>query len=98
MLAAPLLSLALAACATTADPAQTMMQAQPAPSLTAAGYTATDTLFAQPYIDAAEWRDAPVRHFYVHGGFTGTDTRFSYYLPAAEHYKAGSSSTPPRCR
>ena len=28
----------------------------------------------------------PVRHRYVHGGFTGTDTRFSVYLPPAEQY------------
>ena len=50
------------------------------------GYTAEDELFAQPYIDVQEWRDAPVRHYYVHGGFEGTNARFSYYLPAADIY------------
>ncbi|HEX7873146.1 MAG TPA: hypothetical protein VF475_09560, partial [Sphingobium sp.] len=47
----------------------------------------TDTLFAQPYIDVDEWRDGPVRHRYVHGGFKGTDTRFSFYLPPKEQYR-----------
>jgi len=58
-----------------------------APDLLATGFTATDDLFGQPYIDVQEWRDAPVRHFYVHGGFAGTDTRFSYYLPATEDWE-----------
>jgi hypothetical protein len=49
--------------------------------------TALEPLFSQPYIDADEWRDAPVRHRYVHGGFKGTDTRFSFYLPAKEQYQ-----------
>lgn len=51
------------------------------------GYTASDSLFAEPYIDRQEWRDRPVRHYYVHGGFKGTDTRFSYYLPEAKVYE-----------
>ena len=38
-------------------------------------------MFQHPYIDMDEWRDQPVRHRYVHGGFEGTDTRFSFYLP-----------------
>lgn len=49
--------------------------------------TARDPLFTQPYIDIDEWRDAPVRHRYVHGGFKGTDTRFSFYLPPKELYQ-----------
>jgi hypothetical protein len=48
---------------------------------------AADPLFAQPYVDLDEWRDAPVRHRYVHGGFKGTDTRFSLYLPPREQYQ-----------
>lgn len=28
-----------------------------------------DALFSEPYIDIDEWRDTPVRHRYVHGGF-----------------------------
>jgi len=46
-----------------------------------------DAEFADPYIDVDEWRDEPVRHRYVHGGFTGTDTRFSFYLPPPERYE-----------
>ncbi|WP_346860842.1 hypothetical protein [uncultured Draconibacterium sp.] len=45
-----------------------------------------DTLFSKPYVDIDEWRDTPVRHRYVHGGFEGTDTRFSYYFPAKKNY------------
>ncbi len=47
---------------------------------------AQDPLFTQPYVDIDEWRDAPVRHRYVHGGFKGTDMRFSFYLPPKEKY------------
>ena len=46
-----------------------------------------DPTFAQPYIDIDEWRDAPVRHRYVHGGFKGNDTRFSFYFPPKEQYR-----------
>ena len=46
-----------------------------------------DELFADSFIDVDEWRDEPVRHRYVHGGFTGTETRFSLYLPPPEHYE-----------
>jgi hypothetical protein len=48
---------------------------------------AQDPLFTQPYIDVDEWRVAPVRHRYVHGGFRGTETRFSFYLPPKEIYQ-----------
>ena len=30
-----------------------------------------DDYYSQPYIDEEEWRDTPVRHYYVHGGFRG---------------------------
>lgn len=46
-----------------------------------------DTFFAHPYIDIDEWRDTPVRHRYVHGGFEGNNTRFSFYFPPAEKYE-----------
>ncbi|MEO6092837.1 MAG: PKD domain-containing protein [Novosphingobium sp.] len=46
-----------------------------------------DPTFAQPYVDIDEWRDAPVRHRYVHGGFKGTETRFSFYFPPKEQYQ-----------
>lgn len=42
--------------------------------------------FGEPFVDIDEWRDAPVRHRYVHGGFAGTATRFSFYLPPADAY------------
>lgn len=48
---------------------------------------AADDLFAEPYVDVDEWRDLPVRHRYVHGGFVETDTRFSIYLPPVEQYR-----------
>ncbi|NHO65643.1 hypothetical protein G8770_08830 [Aestuariicella hydrocarbonica] len=44
-------------------------------------------MFARPYVDQDEWRNSPVRHRYVHGGFEGTDTRFSFYLPPASVYE-----------
>ncbi|MFA4835766.1 MAG: tannase/feruloyl esterase family alpha/beta hydrolase [Dehalococcoidia bacterium] len=46
-----------------------------------------DKFFGAPYIDVDEWRDSPVRHRYVHGGFEDTDTRFSFYMPSQEQYK-----------
>lgn len=46
-----------------------------------------DTLFSKPYIDQKEWRSSPVRHLYVHGGFKGTDTRFSFYFPEKKYYE-----------
>ena len=50
-------------------------------------FTTNDTLFTKPYIDIDEWRDTPVRHHYIHGGFKGTDTRFSFYFPSKEQYQ-----------
>ena len=49
-------------------------------------FTTTDTLFKAPYVDVDEWRDKPVRHRYVHGGFKGTGARFSFYFPPKEKY------------
>ncbi|GAB3908146.1 hypothetical protein GCM10028803_43210 [Larkinella knui] len=46
-----------------------------------------DTLFKEPYVDVDEWRDTPVRHRYVHGGFKNTNTRFSFYFPPKEQYQ-----------
>lgn len=45
-----------------------------------------DSMFLKPYIDKDEWRDQPVRHRYVHGGFEGTNTKFSFYFPPKEQY------------
>lgn len=49
--------------------------------------TAQDPLFRESYIDVDEWRDAPVRHRYVHGGFKGTGTKFSFYFPPQDQYQ-----------
>ena len=48
---------------------------------------AVDPLYAKPYVDVDEWRDAPVRHRYVHGGFEGTECRFSVYFPPKAQYE-----------
>src|SRR5256885_10327054 len=45
-----------------------------------------DAFFGPAFVDVDEWRDDPVRHRYVHGGFEGTDTLFSVYLPPPERY------------
>lgn len=47
----------------------------------------TDPLYDTPYTDIDEWRDEPVRHRYVHGGFEGTDCRFSCYFPPEQRYE-----------
>ena len=57
------------------------------PQPTKIEFSTEDPMFQQPYIDIDETRDDPVRHRYVHGGFTGTDTRFSFYFPPKEQYE-----------
>jgi hypothetical protein len=47
----------------------------------------TDSLYKEPFIDVDEWRDAPVRHRYIHGGFKETELRFSMYFPPKEKYQ-----------
>src|SRR6516165_5232369 len=59
----------------------------PAPTSGGDGNAVVDPLFGQPYVDKDEWRDAPVRHRYIHGGFKGTDTRFSFYFPPKSEYQ-----------
>ena len=46
-----------------------------------------DPLLKEPYLDLDEWREQPVRHRYVHGGFKGTEARFSIYFPPKEQYQ-----------
>jgi hypothetical protein len=53
----------------------------------AKNFTTQDTLFNKPYVDVDEWRDKPLRHRYVHGGFKGTGARFSFYFPSNEGYQ-----------
>jgi len=55
--------------------------------LSLAGFAAEDTTFAQPYIDSDEVRGGPDGQRYVHGGFTGTDTRFAFHFPPADTYR-----------
>ena len=49
-------------------------------------YVVTDDFFGRPWIDVDEWRETPVPHHHVHGGFEGTDTRFTFYYPPVEVY------------
>lgn len=51
-----------------------------------AAYVVTDEFFGAPYLDVDEERAEPSPHRYLHGGFEGTDTRFSLYFPPAERY------------
>ena len=53
----------------------------------AATAKAADPMFKDPYVDIDEWRDKPVRHRYVHGGFKGTNARFSFYFPPKQQYQ-----------
>jgi hypothetical protein len=50
-------------------------------------FSTKDTIFKTPFIDIDEWREKPVKHRYVHGGFKGTETRFSFYFPPVEAYQ-----------
>lgn len=43
--------------------------------------------FNEPYVDVDEWRDRPIRHRYVHGGFKGTEAHFSFYFPPKDEYR-----------
>ncbi|MGC2566709.1 MAG: hypothetical protein WA488_13545, partial [Mycobacterium sp.] len=51
------------------------------------GYVVVDDFFGSPYVDVDDWRENPVPHRYVHGGFSGTDTRFVFRFPPAELYR-----------
>lgn len=51
-----------------------------------------DSYFAEPYIDVEEWRATPLPHYFVHGGFHGTEkegneVRFCLYFPGKEAYE-----------
>ena len=50
-----------------------------------------DPLYDVAYVDVDEWRDEPHRYRYVHGGFEGTDARFSFYFPVPSATRDGSS-------
>lgn len=63
------------------------MQEAGSASLTTEGFTNEDEVFSRPYIDVDETRGEPAAHRYVHGGFEGTDTRFSLHLPPGDAYE-----------
>ena len=65
-----------------ADAAASLVTAAP----DAKALVGADPLFNEPFIDVDEWRTTPMRHRYVHGGFKGTDTRFSFYFPPKPQY------------
>jgi hypothetical protein len=46
-----------------------------------------DPRFNKPYVDIDEQRTTPVPHRYLHGGFTGTDAKFSFYFPPREQFQ-----------
>ncbi|MEH7495705.1 hypothetical protein [Neobacillus niacini] len=46
-----------------------------------------DSEYQNPYVDIDEWREGVVRYHYIHGGFEGTEVRFSLYFPEKENYK-----------
>src|SRR3954467_2914949 len=53
----------------------------------AKSFVTKDTVFKEPYVDVDEWRDKPVRHRDGHGGFKGSEARFSFYFPPKEKYQ-----------
>lgn len=46
-----------------------------------------DPQFACPYVDVDEWREQPIRHHYIHGGFENTLTKFCFYFPEESVYE-----------
>lgn len=43
--------------------------------------------FGRPFVDADEWHETPSSHRFVHGGFEGSETRFSFYLPSGDEFQ-----------
>ena len=82
-------SLGCADSTTPAPAADGGLQSERAQRAERASYTLAyeDPLFQELFIDIDEWRDEPVRHRYVHGGFTDTEARFSIYFPPEDRYE-----------
>jgi hypothetical protein len=59
-------------------------QATPDGSVTA---DSVDPVYNEPHVEINELRSDPVPHRYVHGGFKGTDARFSFYFPPQDRYE-----------
>ena len=56
-----------------------------APMFVTAG--CVDPRYNDQYVDVDEQRTAPVPHRYIHGGFKGTDAKFSFYFPVKEQFQ-----------
>jgi hypothetical protein len=74
--------------------AQSACEVQPAGGALFITESCNDPELSKPYVDARkpgtltdEASGVTVNFTYVHGGFTGTNARFSFYFPAAENYK-----------
>ena len=66
--------------------AGTLLAAESGESPPPPRYVPEDKFFGAAYIDTDEWRNTgAISH--VHGGFTGTETRFSFYFPEAKQYQ-----------
>lgn len=51
-----------------------------------------DPYYGNPYIDVEEWREKPLHHYFVHGGFRGTEkegyeAKFCFYFPEKSTYE-----------
>ncbi|KAF2663215.1 hypothetical protein BT63DRAFT_380457 [Microthyrium microscopicum] len=57
------------------------------PPITVTGTSQPDAIYKSPYIDVDEQRTKPHVHRYIHGGFNGTEHRFSFYFPPASIYE-----------
>ncbi|MCW2528383.1 MAG: hypothetical protein JWM76_3243 [Pseudonocardiales bacterium] len=55
--------------------------------LEVSSYVVTDDFFGAPYLDVDEERNEPTPHRHIHGGFEGTSTRFTFYLPPSGRYQ-----------
>ena len=66
-------------------PATVVQDDDPTPKLLDA--ESVDPQFNRPYVEVSEWREHPVPHRYVRGGFEGTDARFSIYFPPKDKYE-----------
>ncbi|WYZ44921.1 hypothetical protein EsH8_VIII_000237 [Colletotrichum jinshuiense] len=49
--------------------------------------SSVDPIYNSAFVEVDEWRDEPSPHRYVHGGFNGTEARFSFYFPPKEQYQ-----------
>lgn len=50
-------------------------------------YIPADPFFGTPFLDLDEERASPIPYRHLHGGFAGTDTRFTCYFPTGPEYR-----------